>query len=178
MAIMIRNAPLYFQKGGGGDAAIFEEIERAAVDLARAVEKLTTVQLNFLQTNIDAAGSLLNRSIPHPPPQLAAAPILAFACSRIVGKNPFRSGQEGNIIDWEFQYLVYFLWTCARKHGGDLNASKREGKFFGAMFKAIDVVRQHIVHDRVPSIFKPSHRATVVDIVTNAKKGIPPGLRE
>jgi hypothetical protein len=36
-------------------------------------------------------------------------------------------------------------------------------------------VRQYIIHVRVPSIFKRSQGATVVKIVTNAKKGIPPG---
>jgi hypothetical protein len=168
----------HFQEGGQGDVAIFKEIEQAAVDLARAVEKLTTAELYFLQAKIDTVASSL-KHIPPTPPQLhlAAVPILASACSMLVGKNPNRSGQEGNVIDWEFQRLVYALWRCARKHGGDLNASKREGKFFGAMFKAIDVVRQHIVHDRVPSIFKPSQKATVVDIVTNAKRGILPGIR-
>jgi hypothetical protein len=168
----------HFQEGEQGGAAIFKEIEQAAVDLYRAVEKLTIAELHFLQAKIDTVGSSLKHISP-PPPQLslAAVPILAFACSMLVGKNPYRSGQEGNVIDWEFQRLVYALWRCARKHGGNLNASKREGKFFGAMFKAIDVVRQHIVHDRVPSIFKPSQKATVVDIVTNAKKGIRPGIR-
>jgi hypothetical protein len=165
-----------FKEDGKGGAAIFEEIERAAVDLSHAVVKLTGAQFKFLQAAIDSVGNDhrgLLRGVP--PPRLAAVPILALASSKFVGKNPRRSGQEGNVTDWEFQCLVYGLWMCARKYGGDLNASKRDGEFFGAMFKAIDAVRQYIIHVRVPSIFKRSQGATVVKIVTNAKKGIPPG---
>jgi hypothetical protein len=179
MDIISRDALFFFQEDGEGDAAVFEEIERAAVALNRAVGKLTTAQFNLLQGKLDDQGRAYSRHAEMrgmPLPTLVTVPLLAIACSKFVGKNALRSGQEGNVVDWEFQRLVHSLWTCAREHGGDLNASKNGGKFFGAMFKAIDVVRRHIVHIHVPPIFRPSQRATVVEIVADAKKGIPPGI--
>jgi hypothetical protein len=161
-------------------ADIFGRIERAANELNNAVLELTSEQFDFLQGRITARILWSNEVFtehPCPPVRLATAlPLLAAACSDIVGKNPFRKGQEGNIRDWEFHCFVWVLWECARKHGGKLNASKRENKYFGAMFKALSILQDlwgaPLVKDE-PPLFRPGQEQSVVILWLPPRKGIP-----
>jgi hypothetical protein len=166
---------------GGGGVTVFEEVEEAVVNLQRAVAKLTRAQEDYLQEVIQAtAKQLCSQGFPPPeqlpPPLLAALPILMIACSKCVGKNPFRGSQKGGIRDYEFQHLVYGAWVCAKKYGGELKAGKRNTEYYGEMFEAIDVLRRHIVSGPLRPIFRHGQEQTVVNIVADAKKGIHPGI--
>jgi|EndMetStandDraft_3_1072993.scaffolds.fasta_scaffold22494_3 hypothetical protein len=163
-------------------ADVFEQVERAANELHNAVLALTNEQFNFLQGRIIAHTLWANERMGQDfaPFRLATLPLFALACSDIVGKNPLRRGREGNIRDWEFRRFIWTLWECAREHGGDLNASKRENKYFGAMFKAVHILRdlwgEQLSKDD-PPLFRPGQEQSIVNIVANAKKGVPPGTQ-
>jgi hypothetical protein len=142
------------------------------------VAKLAPAQECYLQEEIrETAKQLCSQGFPEqlPPPLLAALPLLIVACSKCVGKNPFRGSQKGGIRDYEFQHLVYSVWVCAKKYGGELKAGKRNTEYYGEMFDAIDVLCQHIVSGPMRPIFRHGQEQTVVNVVANAKKGIHPG---
>jgi hypothetical protein len=172
------NARIHFAAG------TFERVERAANELNNAVLVLTTEQFDFLQWRINSIILQAHRSSELanlweyycPPIRLAVAlPLLAVACSDIVGKNPFRKGQEGNVRDWQFQCFIWDLWECAREHGGKLNATKRDKKYYGAMFKAVGILRD-LCGGAESHLFRPGQEQSIVKVVTDAKEGRPPGV--
>jgi hypothetical protein len=154
-------------------AEALDKVERAVNALVNAVWGLNKVERDYLQEKIDKFLSDKEIKQGHPAYKLGNITIaLAAACIGAVGKNPLRTGKRGNAREWDLQVFIYDIWRIAKKHGGDLNASKREGKYYGAMFRAVEVLRPSFPRSH---LFRRGQGQTIVNIVTNAKRGIEPG---
>jgi hypothetical protein len=118
------------------------KVERAVNALANAVQGLNKAELDYLQEGIYKILSDKEVKPGHPAWKLKNITVaLGAVFIEVVGKNPSRAGKRGNARDWDLQLLIYYIWRKAKDHGGDLNASKREGKYYGAMFRAVEVLR-------------------------------------
>jgi hypothetical protein len=161
------------QDTGEGDAAAFEEIEEAAVNLCRAWERLTKPQKDILQhamNTVSEKGALPSTDL------MTLLPHLVIVCSTFADKNPLRDGAKGNITTGlTLQHLVYTLWKWAHDCDGDLNASKNDKTYYGPMFRALEVISGHLtLYQDQPPLFSPQQRSTVVNIVKKAKRGVYP----
>jgi hypothetical protein len=48
---------------------------------------------------------------------------------------------QGGARDWPILYFAMTLWCCAHENGGNLRASHKDGRGYGTMFKALEILK-------------------------------------